>query len=66
MMAFRKKEILKQTNNKIVIKLFDSSVKPFVLRLQRQKIKLALLVQPAIIMAPFGINFCLDGGINIA
>nr|ADI19823.1 hypothetical protein [uncultured alpha proteobacterium EB000_37G09] len=47
------KTFIKTNQNKIVIKLFDLGVKFFVPLLQRQKIKLALLYRPAIIIFPF-------------
>jgi hypothetical protein len=53
MMRIRKKQPLKLTKNKIVIKLFDLGVKFFVPLLQRQKIKLALRDRPAIVIFPF-------------
>jgi hypothetical protein len=53
MMTILKKQSLKLTENKIVIKLFDSGVKFFVPLLQRQKIKLALRVRHAMLMIPF-------------
>ena len=66
MITIRKKEPLKPTKNKIVIKLFESGVKFFVPLLKRQKIKLALHVRPAIIIIPFLIVFCNDYSFNDA
>ena len=65
-MTILKKQSLKLTENKIVIKLFDSGVNFFVPLLQRQKIKLALRVRHAMLMIPFWIVVRNDGAINKA